>query len=228
MKKEDIHLSDIKRILLGEAPPEFLLETLVRSVISFVVLLIILRLLGKRMSGKLTSTEMSVQLMFGAIVSSAMQIPDRGILEGSFALLLVLLFQQGLTWWTYHNQKVEDRLLGTTSLLIKDGVLQLNDMEKEKISRNQLFAKLRSEDIKQLGEIKRLYMETNGKFSLYKSKEKKPGLMVLPKGDKDAVAQLKPHEGTLVCEECGVIQAEESQVKECPACKSNNWKPAME
>ena len=228
MKKEDIHLWDIERILLGEAPVSFLFETLIRSIISFAILLLIVRLLGKRMSGKLTSTEMSVQLMFGAIVSSAMQIPDRGILEGGFSLLLVLLFQRLFTWWTYHNQKIEDTFLGTTSLLIKDGVIQLKALEKETISRNQLFAKLRTQNIKQLGEIKRIYMETNGKFSIYKSKEKKPGLAVLPKDDADAMAQLKVHEGTLVCEECGFIVEEKEKPDKCPFCENNNWKPAVE
>src|ERR1700712_5672934 len=100
MKKDEIHLHDIQRILFGNAPASFLIETFVRSMISFVILLVILRLLGKRMSGKMTSTEMAVQLMFGAIISSAMQIPDRGILEGGFTLMLVLLFQRGITWWS--------------------------------------------------------------------------------------------------------------------------------
>jgi uncharacterized membrane protein YcaP (DUF421 family) len=228
MKKEDIHLWDIKRILLGEAPPSFLLETLVRSIISFAILLLIVRLLGKRMSGKLTSTEMSVQLMFGAIVSSAMQIPDRGILEGGFALLLVLLFQRGFTYWTIHSEKAEDIILGNISLLIKDGVLQLKALEKETISRNQLFAKLRTENIKQLGEIKRLYMETNGQFSIYKNKEKPPGLTIYPDGDREAIETLKPHQGIMVCKECGFTHEEKGLPENCPVCESHNWKVSLE
>ncbi len=228
MKKEDIHLWDIKRILLGEAPASFLLETLIRSIISFAILLLIVRMLGKRMSGKLTSTEMSVQLMFGAIVSSAMQIPDRGILEGGFALLLVLLFQRLFTWWTYRNEKVEDIILGTSSLLIKDGVLQLNALETETISRNQLFAKLRNESFKQLGEIKRMYMETNGKFSIYKNKEKRPGLSVLPEDDAEASSQLKQHQDILVCKECGFIVQENNKPKLCPVCENERWRPSSE
>lgn len=37
MKKEEIHLSDIKRILIGNEPPEFLVEVLVRSLIVYIV-----------------------------------------------------------------------------------------------------------------------------------------------------------------------------------------------
>ena len=79
MKKEDIHLGDLARILFGEAPPLFLLEVFVRTLIVYVFLLYILRWLGKRMSGQLTIMELSVMLTLGAIVSASMQIPDHGI-----------------------------------------------------------------------------------------------------------------------------------------------------
>lgn len=45
MKKEEIRLEDWERILFGLAPREFLLETLIRSLLIYGVLLIILRLL---------------------------------------------------------------------------------------------------------------------------------------------------------------------------------------
>jgi hypothetical protein len=108
MKKEEIHLSDIKRILLGNAPEEFLLEVFIRSIVTYVILLIILKLLGKRMSTKLTNTEMAVMLMFGAVVSSAMQIPERGIIEGAFVLVLILLLQRSITLLALRKSKLEN------------------------------------------------------------------------------------------------------------------------
>jgi hypothetical protein len=60
MKKEDIHLSDWSRLLLGEAPPLFLLEVFVRTLVIYVFLLFILRWLGKRMSGQLIIMELSL------------------------------------------------------------------------------------------------------------------------------------------------------------------------
>jgi hypothetical protein len=58
MKKEDIHLGDWARILFGEAPPIFLLEVFIRTLIVYVFLLYILRWLAKRMSGQLTIMEL--------------------------------------------------------------------------------------------------------------------------------------------------------------------------
>jgi uncharacterized membrane protein YcaP (DUF421 family) len=156
MKKEDISISDIQRILLGDAPVEFLLEVLIRSVISYIVLLVVMKLLGKRMSGKLTNTEMAVMLMLGAIISSAMLIPDRGIVESCFVLFLILIFQRLFTLWSVKDRKIEKTTLGTTTLIISNGIIQKEFMKKELLSQNQLFRKLRAMSIKQLGEIKRL------------------------------------------------------------------------
>jgi hypothetical protein len=50
MKKEDIHLGDLARILFGEAPPLFLLEVFVRTLIVYVFLLYILRMGYARVS----------------------------------------------------------------------------------------------------------------------------------------------------------------------------------
>ena len=110
--------------------------------------------MGKRMSGKLTHTEMAVMLMFGAIVSSGMQIPERGVIESSFVLLLVLLFQRIVTLWTVRYKKVENVVLGKMNILVKDGQLQLKALDEELISKRQIFRLLRSKNIRHLGQVK--------------------------------------------------------------------------
>src|SRR6195952_1096874 len=93
MDQQNIRLSDWQRILLGDAPPSFLLEVFGRAVVLYVLLLLALRVLGKRMNGQLTITEMTVMIALGAIMGGAMQMPDRGLLHGAAALLLAIIFQ---------------------------------------------------------------------------------------------------------------------------------------
>src|ERR1700712_4165791 len=108
MKKEEIHIDDVKRILFGQAPPAFLLEVLIRTLIIFVFLLFVVRWLGKRMSGQLTIMEMTVMLTLGAIVSVAMQIPDRGILLSMLVLLVTLTFHLGLGKLGFKSARIEE------------------------------------------------------------------------------------------------------------------------
>jgi uncharacterized membrane protein YcaP (DUF421 family) len=227
MEKDDVKLNDITRILFGDAPAEYLLEVFVRSVIAYIVLLVIIKLLGKRMSGRLTPTEMAVMLMFGAIVSSAMQIPDRGVLEGIFVLFLVLAIQRLTTLWTVKKRKAEDLVLGNMSMLIKEGVLQLHELEGERISRHQLFAKLRAKGIKQLGEVKRLYMEVNGALTLYKKDPLQPGLSVFPADDTDVLKEQEPVTGKKVCYQCGHVYAESELPAQCYHCHSDRFVEAV-
>lgn len=223
MKKEDIHLWDVQRILLGNAPVEFLIEVLVRSAITYVFLLVIVRLMGKRMSGKLTYTEMAVMLMLGAIVSSAMLIPERGIVEGCFVLVLVMLIQRFITWWMFRSSKVEDRVLGTMYLLVKDGVLQIADIEKEYITRTQLFGMLRSRKVNNLGAIKRLYLETSGNFTLYKYKEPLPGLSLYITEDQELYNSQLFAENKKVCKLCGVLYEASRLPDSCYNCKQSDF-----
>ncbi|GAB3817376.1 hypothetical protein [Pontibacter rugosus] len=96
MNKDGLELWNWRRIIIGEVPVEFMLETLFRTIIVYLFLIFILRMLGKRMNAQLTLTEMAVMITLGAIVSPAMQLPDRGILPAIVILSCILFLQRGL------------------------------------------------------------------------------------------------------------------------------------
>jgi len=225
MKKEDIHLYDIHRILFGEAPPMFLLETLGRTLIMYIALLTIVRWMGKRMAAQLTITEMAVMVTIGAIVSVSMQVPERGLIQGFIILLCTLAFQRGLNRLTYKYKKIEDLTQGTTGLLVKDGVLQLQEMKDSKISRQELFAIIREREVYQLGKVKRLYVEACGTFSLFKDTESKPGLSVLPVSDTALQQETQADKTKMACINCG--QLADMDNNPCNNCSHTQWTAAI-
>lgn len=183
MKKEEIIPGDLRRILFGEAPVAFLAEVAIRSTVLYLALLLIVKWLGKRMSGQLTIMEMSIMLMLGAIVSAPMQVPEIGILQGILILVTVL----GLYWcasrWAFVNKRFERTLHGTMTILVKDGTMQTDNMHRARVSRQQLFAQLRKQRIFNLGEVERCYLEACGIFSIYKYGEPWPGESLFPEKD---------------------------------------------
>lgn len=112
---DEIKLNDWQRILVGEAPVEFLLEVLFRTIIIYFFLLVVLRLMGKRMTGQLTISEMAVMVTLGAIVSAPMQIPDRGIIPGIIILICALTFQRGVNLLGFTSSKIETAIQGEAS-----------------------------------------------------------------------------------------------------------------
>lgn len=228
MKKDDIHLADWERILIGNAPAEFLLEVFIRTTLIYIILLVILRLLGKRMNGQVTNLEMAVMLTLGAIVSPAMQLPDRGLLSGVLALLCALTFLRVTNLWGFKSPKAEQVIQGTETMIIKDGIIQLDTMAKNRLSHQQVYAALRSGNVYNVSKVKRLYLEAYGMFSIYQDPEDRPGLSVFPPNDSDihSVHQ-RPSEPTVACTNCGYTVAKKEAPNTCPSCKANHWVDAV-
>ncbi|SOD79343.1 DUF421 domain-containing protein [Spirosoma fluviale] len=228
MKKEAIHLEDWQRILLGDAPAEFLLEVFIRTSLIYLILLVVMRLLGKRMNGQLTNLELAVMLTMGAIIAPAMQLPDRGLLSGVLALLCALIFQRGTNWLGIKSSKTEKIIQGTATVLVKDGIFQLEQMVSNRMSHQQVFAALRSENVYNLGDVKRLYLEAYGMFSIYRDENGKPGLSVLePSDDEIHSIHEQPETETLACTNCGNTMPAQSQPGPCSVCQTNNWVTAV-
>lgn len=229
MKKEDIHLGDWQRILFGDTPGVFSWEIVVRTIIIYLVFLVVMRLLSKRMSAQLTITELAVMIMLGGIVSVPMQIPNRGLLPAIVVLLCVLFYQRGLSWLSLKKRKVELAVQGDVTILVKDGVLQIDHMRNDYISNNEVFAQLRDRKIKQLGEVKRLYFEGNGTFSVFKEDSPRAGLSVLPVKDKTLNQTLKPVDNQKVCLNCGQPAKEQIHSgNQCPNCGHAHWTNAVQ
>jgi len=225
MKKEDIHLWDIQRILFGEAPVEFLIEIFFRTIVIYLILFITVRLMGKRMSGQLTISEMSVMLTLGAIVSPAMQVPNVGLAQGTLILSLAFMFQRGFNLLEFKNYKLEKLNHGEIGMLVKDGVMQIEELNKNKLSRQQLFAVLRAEGIFNLGEIERVYLEPFGMFSIYKRKKTMAGLTIFPPDDKEIRSFVNKDKNQLsVCTSCGNLSDHyHPQSGPCSVCFSSEW-----
>jgi uncharacterized membrane protein YcaP (DUF421 family) len=223
MEKKNIHLGDIRRILFGDAPMVFLWEVFVKTILIYIVMLVIIRLLGKRMSGQLTSTELALTIMFGAIISSPMQTPGKGILMGIFILLLILVYHSNVARWSTRSYRLEQAMMGKTETLVRNGVLQLEAMRRQRISREELFSVLRSRGIYQLGEVGRVYIEPTGAFSVYKAKETRPGLCTLPLKD-ETITRIMEKSEDAICFSCGQVAGPEER---CGHCHSKHFEPAV-
>jgi uncharacterized membrane protein YcaP (DUF421 family) len=224
MKKEEIKFGDWERVLLGEAPLEFLVEVLIRTLIIYLALLVIIRLMGKRMGGQLTISELAVMVTLGAIVSPAMQIPQIGLLMGIMILVCALLFKRGINFLEYKNKKFEKMSQGKLSILVKNGTMELHEMEKTRVSRQQLFSALRNENIFNLGEVDRVYLEASGIFSIYQKKNPSPGLALFPPDDNaiDCYAQEVTFHSR-ACTHCGNVCSEDQAHQPCGVCGSGSW-----
>ncbi|WP_210465718.1 DUF421 domain-containing protein [Rufibacter roseolus] len=227
MKKEEIYFPDWQRLLIGNTPWEFMLEVLIRTIVIYIALLIVLRLMGKRMNAQLTISELAVMVTLGGIASAPMQLPDRGILLGIVIFICALFFQRGINLWAFRSRRMEEITQGQLSMVLKEGVLNINEMEQARLSKDQVFAALRTHNIHHLGQVKRLYLEACGLFSVVKAKDPKPGLPIYPAKDRELMDSLDVDKNHQACTRCGTIaQANQVQGQPCPNCSCDEWIPA--
>jgi uncharacterized membrane protein YcaP (DUF421 family) len=217
-------MDGVQRILLGEDPLAFLLEVAARTVIIYVLLMVIVRMLGKRMTGQLSNLELAVMITLGAVVSPPMQISERGLLPGLMLLVVVLGCQRGIAAWTARSRRGERLVFGHGTTLVEDGRMLLPAMLQAHICHEQLFGVLRAKGIRHLGEVRRVYLETAGIFSVLRAPEPKPGLAIVPVLDERMSRDL-PKAGVCVCMYCGQLLTRGERA--CPSCGSQESKPAV-
>ncbi|OUJ73993.1 DUF421 domain-containing protein [Hymenobacter crusticola] len=225
MKPEDIHPFDFLRIFLGEAPWSFLLEVVIRILFIFVLLIVSMRLMGKRMASQLSRNELAAMSSLAAAIGVPMQVPDRGLLPPLVMAVVIISIQRLSAVWSTRSQKFEKISQGDIGILLEDGCLQLSAMQEAVLPQERLFAQLRSEAIDNLGAVKRVYMEANGSFTILKQPKPQPGLSILPNWDQDFLREQRKVPGTFACQGCGNL-AQDKQAP-CSRCGKTVWTTAV-
>jgi uncharacterized membrane protein YcaP (DUF421 family) len=228
MKKEDIHFNDWLRIVIGEVPGTFYIELIIRAAVIYLLLMLSMRLMGKRMSGLLSRNELVAMVSLAAAIGTPLTSPDRGILPAVVIAIIVIYIERWISAKAFRDQNFEHYALGNIDVLVKDAVIDLEILKKVRISRERLMAQLRSSGIKQLGSVKRLYMESSGSFTLIENEEPNEGLSVLPSWDVEFRNRLKTSDTQIVCVACGLLQPKSLPAEsKCPHCGFNEWVKAV-
>jgi uncharacterized membrane protein YcaP (DUF421 family) len=227
MKPEDINITDWQRIFIGEVPPSFLLEIILRLAVVYLILMISMRLLGKRMASQLTRNELAAMASLAAAIGVPILSPDRGLLPAIVIAFVVVCISRVIALISSKNQKIEAVTRGSVNTLVKDAVMDVKAMTKTRLSKERVMSQLRSENVKHLGEVKRLFIEANGTFTLIKARQPKPGLPVIPETDREFLKELKLN-GIMVCRHCGKENQDAKPDVQCPNCKNNDWVKAVE
>jgi uncharacterized membrane protein YcaP (DUF421 family) len=219
MKEQPINLTDFSRIFNGDLPPLFYLEIAIRAIIIYLVLIAAMRMLGSRMSSQVSRLELCTMVALASAIGVPMLNPDRGMLPVIIIAIPVVVISKLIARWSFDNERIEETVHGDTRSLVEDGVLNYPIMQNSLTTRERLQSYLRSQEICQLGSVKRLYLEANGQFTLVKEPSPKPGLSVLPDFDPEFSAKRLQSTGEDVCADCGT--SPQTGVKICPHCGSD-------
>ncbi|WP_188456907.1 DUF421 domain-containing protein [Virgibacillus oceani] len=182
--------------------PEFIL-TLVRSTISFFLLLVMTRIMGKKQLSQMTFFDYVVGITIGSIAAAMAVDQNIKISNGIMGLLVWGIFPVILGLLGLKSMKFRHVTDGTPSIVIKDGKVQEKNLSKNHMSVDELMLSLREKNIFKVSDVEMAVMETNGQVSVMKKTEQQP---ITP--DLIGLAVEKEHSPTIVISDGKLLKEE--------------------
>jgi uncharacterized membrane protein YcaP (DUF421 family) len=213
-----------ERLLFNNLPESFIFEVIFRSTIMFIILLLTLKLAGKRGVKQLSIFETVIIIALGSAAGDPMFYEDVGIIPAAIVFTTIIILYRSVTWLTGKSKKFEEFIEGKTECLINDGKFSVSTFRKESLAQDEFFAELRIKSIEHLGQIKHAFIETSGEISVfyYEDKEVGYGLPILPSLFY-AKSKFIPTDGFYSCSFCGNTEEQKAGTANCKVCKKDEW-----
>jgi uncharacterized membrane protein YcaP (DUF421 family) len=151
-----------------------LLEIILRTAIIYVVVLLGVRLSGKREVGQMTPFDLVLLLLISNSVQNAMTGPDNTVVGGIAAAITLLVMNYVIADVSGANRRFRKLIQGQPSLLIHNGQVIATHMAKEHVSMDELERALREHGINSYRDVALGVLEVDGSISLLKYDELSP------------------------------------------------------
>lgn len=226
MEQEPVKSFDLKRMLLPEEVDfTFLFEVAFRTFFMFGILLVFLKLSGKRSIAQLSLFEIALIVGLGSAAGDPMFYHDVGLLPILVVFLVIGLLYKALTNLTLKSEKAEKLIEGKTEPLLRNDLMITENLDSQALSYDEFFGFLRMMHVEHLGQIRAAYHEINGDISIffYTDEEVKPGLPILPEALRFSFSTIES-EGMHSCTKCGFTGNYKAGVSpKCIICSNDKW-----
>lgn len=145
-----------------------LLSVLLRTAVIYAVVLLGVRLSGKREVGQMTPFDLTLLLLLSNAVQNAMTGPDTSLLGGVVAAGTLLLMNYFVAEASGINRRFRRLIEGQPTLLIHDGHIFSAHMAKEHVSADELHRALREHGIGDYHDVALAVLEVDGSISCLK------------------------------------------------------------
>ena len=144
-----------------------------RSIILYIVVLFVMRLMGKREIGQLQPFELAISIMISDLASSPMTEIGIPLIHGIIPILGLLMMHLLISFLNLKSQKIRELVCGKPAILIYRGKIDEDKLEKERFTLNELEEKLRSNSVMDLADVEYAILETSGDISVILKPDKR-------------------------------------------------------
>ena len=146
-----------------------------RTAVIYLIVLLGVRLSGKREVGQMTPFDLVLLLLISNSVQNAMTGPDTSLIGGVAAALTLLVMNYLVAELSGSNRRFRKLIEGQPTLLVHDGQLLTPHLAKEHVSMDELQRALREHGIDSYHQVALAVLEVDGSISCLKYDEISPG-----------------------------------------------------
>ena len=150
-----------------------MLITFFRSIILYIFVLIIMRLMGKREIGQLQPFELAISIMIADLVTMPMTDVGIPISNGIIPILGLLLMHLIISIINIKSIKAREIICGKPRILIYRGKIDEEALKKERFTINELQERLRGNNIVNIGDVEYAILETSGQVTVIQKPDKR-------------------------------------------------------
>ncbi|HEY7750430.1 MAG TPA: YetF domain-containing protein [Aestuariivirgaceae bacterium] len=143
-------------------------EIFIRGTITYLALVVILRLLPRRGMGSLSIADLLVIVVIADAAQNALSGGYKSITEGIILVVTIIGWDYTLDLMSYRFPAVRRLLHSRPLLLVRDGKAINRNLKLEALTTDELLSHLRQQGVENLGEVKRAYLEDDGQISIIK------------------------------------------------------------
>ena len=170
------------------------LQIIIRSVSLVIVLYLLTKWLGKKHILQLTYFDYIVGIIVGTIIAEIATSPQSSLFQGLYSVIIWLAIPFVVGLMTVKNKKLRTWFNGEPVEVIKEGKIQEEALQKEKLSADDLLQQLRKKNVFNVTDVEFAVLETTGEINTLLKKEKQ----TITNADlKIAVAPTRPAEAVI-------------------------------
>jgi uncharacterized membrane protein YcaP (DUF421 family) len=141
-------------------------EFIVRALVVYVFLIGLLRVTGRRQVGQLAPFDLVLLLVLSNAVQNSMNGGDNSVLGGVLSATTLVAANWLLGYLTYRSKSVQRAIEGRPEVIVHNGHVYRDIMEREKLTQSELDAALRQAGCGSVNDVHFAVLENNGQISV--------------------------------------------------------------
>lgn len=150
-----------------------MLITFFRAIVLYILVLIAMRLMGKREIGQLQPFEFAIAIMIADLATIPMTNTGIPITNGIVPMMGLLTMHLIISIINIKSIKAREIICGKPRILIYRGKIDEDALRKERFTLNELQEKIRDKNIANIGDIEYAILETSGQVSIIEKPNKR-------------------------------------------------------